>query len=101
KVNAFVATLATASLVTAAALIYSNAGPVLSNNGSFTVFGTSSIFGLPTIAWVLIGSFLVGGFVLARTVYGRSVYAVGGNHEAARLAGIRVNLVQGSTYLLT
>ncbi len=89
RVNAFVATLATASLVTAAALIYSDSGPVSSDNPNFSNFGTESVLGLPIIAWVLILSYLVGAVVLARTVYGRSVYAVGGNFEAARLAGLR------------
>ena len=101
RVNAFVATLATASLVTAAALIYSDSGPVMSDNTNFSDFGTASVLGMPVVGWVLICSFVVGGVVLARSVYGRSVYVVGGNYEAARLAGIRVKLVQGSTYLLT
>src|SRR5205823_2489927 len=51
--------------------------------------------------WVLIGAVLTGGVALARTVYGRSIYSIGGNEEASRLAGIRVDLVRGSTYMLT
>ncbi len=39
--------------------------------------------------------------VLWRTTFGRYVYAAGGNAEAARLAGIRVNLVRISTFALT
>jgi ribose transport system permease protein len=101
KVNAFVATLATASLVTGFALLYSDAGPIQSQNASFMQFGTASVAGVPIVVWVLALCFVVGAVLLAKTVYGRSVYAVGGNYEAARLAGVRVNLVQGSTYLLT
>jgi ribose transport system permease protein len=41
------------------------------------------------------------GFLLSRTAYGRRIYAVGGNKEAARLAGIRVGLVQASTFLIS
>lgn len=101
KVNAFVATLATSSLVVAVALIYSNSGPVLSDNARFGEFGTSRLLGFPTVGVVLIMTFLVGVLVLSRTVYGRSVYAVGGSYEASRLVGIRVDAVRGSTYLLT
>lgn len=101
KVNAFVTTLATASLVTGAALLYSHSGPVQSERVAFTQFGTGSILEVPIVVWVLGGTFAVGAVLLARTVYGRSVYSVGGNYEAARLAGVRVDLVQGSTYLLT
>jgi len=101
KVNAFVATLASSSLVTAAALIYSDSGPVASRNPKFNEFGTGDLLGVPKVGWVLIITFVLGALVLARSVYGRSIYAVGGNYEAARLAGIRANLVRGSTYLLT
>ncbi len=101
KVNAFVATLATASLFTGAALLYSHSGPVLSQKSAFTTFGSGKWLGLPIVVWVLGLVFVFGAILLARTVYGRSVYTVGGNYEAARLAGIRVKLVQGSTYLLT
>jgi ribose transport system permease protein len=34
-------------------------------------------------------------------VYGRSIYAIGGNDEAARLAGLRVDVLRGSTYVIT
>jgi ribose transport system permease protein len=101
KVNAFVATLATASLFTGGALLYSHSGPVLAKKATFTNFGTNSWLGLPIVVWVLGVAFAFGALLLARTVYGRSVYTVGGNYEAARLAGVRVRMVQGSTYLLT
>jgi ribose transport system permease protein len=101
KVNAFVATLATASLYTGAALLYSNSGPILSSDPGFTTFGSKDWLGLPIVVWVLGLTFVFAAVLLARTVYGRSVYAVGGNYEAARLAGVRVRMVQGSTYLLT
>jgi ribose transport system permease protein len=45
--------------------------------------------------------FVIGGFALAKTVYGQSIYAIGGNNEAARLSGLRVDLLRGSTYVAT
>ena len=45
--------------------------------------------------------FIVGGVVLAKSVYGQSIYAIGGNNEAARLSGLRVDLLRGSTYVLS
>jgi ribose transport system permease protein len=44
--------------------------------------------------------FLVGGTVLARSVFGQSLYAVGGNSEAARLAGLRVDVLRAATYVI-
>ncbi|QLQ11716.1 MAG: ABC transporter permease [Nocardioidaceae bacterium] len=63
--------------------------------------GGGEILGLPIVVWVLAAAVILGGILLARTVYGRSVYSVGGNAEAARLAGIQVGLTRGSTYVLT
>jgi ribose transport system permease protein len=40
-------------------------------------------------------------FVLARTVFGRYVYAIGGNPEAARLAGVNVDRVRAATFVLS
>jgi ribose transport system permease protein len=52
-----------------------------------------------TLVWL--GFALLCGFLLSRTIFGRYVYAIGGNHEAARLAGIRVDLVRASTFALS
>jgi ribose/xylose/arabinose/galactoside ABC-type transport system permease subunit len=45
--------------------------------------------------------FAAGGFTLRFTTYGRQVFAVGGNEEAARLSGIRVNQVKLITYVIS
>ena len=42
--------------------------------------------------------FIIGVFVLHKTVYGRQIYAVGGNEEAARLAGISYKKVRYIAY---
>ncbi len=44
---------------------------------------------------------VAGWFVLRRLVFGRHVYAVGGNVEAARLAGIRTGRVRVATFALS
>ena len=51
------------------------------------------------IVWAVFA--LVCGFLLWRTKYGRYIYASGGNAEAARLSGVRVNLIRGSTYAIS
>ena len=47
------------------------------------------------------GFALVCGFLLSRTTFGRYVYAVGGNPEAARLSGVRVNVVRAATFAIS
>jgi ribose transport system permease protein len=101
KVNPFVATLGSGYVFGGAAYILSDNAPQLSNDANFQYLGTQSWFGWPIASWILIGALAAGGFVLARTVYGRSIYAIGGNSEAARLAGLRVDLLRGSTYVLS
>jgi ribose transport system permease protein len=100
-VNPFVATLGSSSVFIGAAYLYSHNSPVVPEDESFLALGTNSVFGVPASILIFFAIFLVGSFVLAKTVYGRSVYAVGGNSEAARLAGIRIDLIRFSTYLLT
>lgn len=101
QVNPFVATLGTASIFGGLAFIYSGASPIFVEKDSFSVLGSHYVFGVPVAIVIFAAAFAIGSVVLSKSVYGRWVYAVGGNGEAARLAGIRVDLVRFSTYVLT
>lgn len=56
-------------------------------------FISFSYEGFPMPGVILAVVALLGGFVSRRTTFGRSLYAIGGNREAARLSGIKVNLI--------
>ena len=56
--------------------------------------------GVPWVVPVIIVLVVAFGFVLNRTRYGRHIYAVGGNDEAARRAGIRVNAIRISAFVI-
>ncbi|RSD07756.1 ABC transporter permease [Amycolatopsis eburnea] len=56
----------------------------------FLAFFRGSFLGIPTLIWLFALVFAVGWVVLNRTTFGRRTYAVGGNAEASRLAGINV-----------
>jgi D-xylose transport system permease protein len=56
--------------------------------------------GLPQAFCILVGLVVIVEFVLRRTQYGRNIFAVGGNSEAARRAGIRVQFVRISVFSL-
>ena len=45
--------------------------------------------------------FVIFGFILSKTKFGRSIFAIGGNAEAARLAGINANRVKTICYVMT
>jgi ribose transport system permease protein len=100
KVNPFIATLGTSSIFGGAAYLYSHSAPIMVNASGFNAFGAGKWAGVPISLILLITVYAVGWLVLAKTVYGRSLYAVGGNPEAAHLAGLRVDLLKTSTYAL-
>ena len=56
--------------------------------------------GLPLAALILLGFVLVFDYITTRTTFGRHIFAVGGNAEAARRAGIRVNRVRVIVFVL-
>jgi D-xylose transport system permease protein len=56
--------------------------------------------GVPLAALIMISLMAIFSFITNRTRYGRHIYAVGGNAEAARRAGIRINWVRISVFVL-
>jgi D-xylose transport system permease protein len=56
--------------------------------------------GLPLAVLILLGFVLVFFYITARTTFGRHIYAVGGNAEAARRAGINVTRVRVIVFML-
>ena len=74
----------------------------LSSYDAFYGFGQSKLFDLlPTVGLILILVTAVMVFLSTSTKYGRSVYAVGSNERAALLAGISVEWVRVSVYVIT
>jgi D-xylose transport system permease protein len=59
-----------------------------------------SLKGIPDVVPLILGILVVGTFVLGRTAYGRHLYAVGGNAEAARRAGINVKAIRTSVFVI-
>ncbi len=101
NVNTFVATLGTGSVFGGLAYIVSRSAPHTPDDYSFDTLGIGTMMQIPYSIWLLVVSFLIGGIFLSRSIYGRSLYAIGGNMEAARLSGIKVELLKASTYTLS
>jgi L-arabinose transport system permease protein len=100
RVNALIATLATMLMVRGLAFIVSHGQAVGIANESFMDFGDARLFGLPLPVIVTGLVFLVFGVLLNHTVFGRNTLAIGGNPEAARLAGVRVERLRIWIFLL-
>lgn len=89
-INALITTLATMQLVRGFGLIISDGRAVGVKEPAFYNIALSNVFGIPTPIIVLVLAFVLFGIVLNRTVFGRNTLAIGGNPDAARLAGVKV-----------
>lgn len=100
KVVSFMATLA--MLVGArglAELLSNKQTQIVSVNGFLDVF-RGAFLGIPWLIWIFVLVAVAGWFLLNRTTFGRRTVAIGGNFEAARLAGIRVKRHLVALYVL-
>jgi len=94
KINALITTLATMQIVRGFGFIISGGTAVGIGLEDFFGLGNSAFLGVPTPVWITAACFALFGFILNRTVFGRDTLAVGGNSEAAHLAGIAVTRVK-------
>ena len=100
KVPAFVVTLGGMSVFRGAALLFAAGGPISGFQPDYTWWGQGRIYGVPVPVIIFLVAAVIAHIVLSYTRYGRRVYAVGGNPEAARLAGVNVNFVIASVYVI-
>ncbi len=100
RVPPFVATLAMLTVARGLSFIISGGRSIGGMPSSFGALGRAVVFGIPAPVLVMVAVMAAGAFVLSRMVLGRHIYALGGNAEAAWLAGIRVKLVTGIVYTL-
>ncbi|WP_329067869.1 ABC transporter permease [Amycolatopsis sp. NBC_01480] len=91
-VSSFIATLGMSSVVAALTFWITHGFQLVADlSNPFVVFGQSAFAGLPTAVWIACGIAAVLLYVTEGTTLGRYLYAVGGNAEAARLVGVRVD----------
>ncbi|WP_337268353.1 L-arabinose ABC transporter permease AraH [Oryzifoliimicrobium ureilyticus] len=90
RINALITTLATMQIVRGFALISSDGRAVGINDPAFYDLALSRFLGVPAPVWLMGLFFVIFGFVLNRTIFGKNTLAIGGNPEAARLAGVNV-----------
>jgi len=91
KVNSFIATLGVSSVVLAMqSMIVGATQPVPPESSAWAQLTTTTIFGFQMIVVYVLVIAVLAWWLLARMTAGRYIYAVGGNAEAARLAGVPV-----------
>ena len=102
RIPPFIATLAMMQVAAGLAYIVSQGRPIYQLPEGFIWLGrgVEPVFGIPIAVILMFLMYFLAWVVMERTVLGRYIYAVGGNPEAARLAGIRVNGVLLFVYTL-
>ncbi len=100
KLEAFIATLVTQSIVRGVAYILCSGKPVAISDPVFIYLGKVRFLRIPLSVWMTILSVVFFGFILAKTKFGRSIYAIGGNKDAARLAGLNPQRIVTTCFVM-
>jgi len=102
RINALIATLAMSFIVSGCASLVTKGNLlVLFDKPGFGKLARTEYFTVKTSIWLMIVFVVAIGTLLACTTAGRYMYAAGGNAQAARLAGIRVNRVRILAFVLS
>ncbi len=91
KLNRFMVTIATMSIFQGLSYVISKSMSIKGFSDSFKAIGQSNVFGIPLPIIIMLVLLCICSILLSKTYFGQYVYALGGNPEAAKLAGIDVN----------
>mgnify|MGYP001087936857 CR=1 FL=1 len=91
KIHPLIITLGTSAIYKGFGYIINQSRNIMGFPDSFRWFGQGYVGGIPVPVIIMIVVALIGSFILTKTYFGRRVFALGGNEEAARLAGVNTN----------
>ena len=97
----FIVTLGGLSVYRALALIYTGGTPVFGLPDGFRAFTNGAAFGIPHPVLIVAVLALLAWVVLTKTPLGEYFMAVGGNPEAARVAGVPVTMTKMAAYMIS
>ncbi len=100
RLNAFIVTLAMLIVLRGMLVGATKGGTLFDMPPSFFELATTIVLGLPLSVWLAAIAFGVAAFTLRYHRLGRALYAIGGNPEAARAAGIRVERITWGVFVL-
>jgi len=101
NINPLIATLGMLSIVRGFAFVLSGGLTRDIFDEGFGFLGRGYLLGIPFQVIVMAILFLLAAWVMRQTTFGRSIYAIGGNAQAARLAGLPVRRLQMTVYILS
>jgi ribose transport system permease protein len=102
RINALIATLAMSFVVSGIGTLVTHGNlVVLFEHPELGDLARTQLITVKTSIWIALAAVAIIGVLLARTTAGRYMYAAGGNAEAARLAGVRVNSIRVLTFAVS
>ncbi len=101
-VNPLITTLAMMTIIRGIALLVVGGRQVIITDPDrvFRVIGTGRIFGIPNQIYIMLLLFAIFFIMLYHTPFGRHISAVGSNESAARISGLRVDLIKIAVFML-
>jgi methyl-galactoside transport system permease protein len=100
KVPPFIATLGMQTLVYGICLVYTGAQPIGGLRSDYTVIASGSIAGIPYLFIIAVIFGLLMWFLYNKTRHGKYMYAIGGNENAAEVAGVNTSKAKIIIYTL-
>jgi ribose/xylose/arabinose/galactoside ABC-type transport system permease subunit len=94
KIHPLIVTLGTAAIYKGVGYILASSRNIMGFPDIFRFFGQGFVGPIPVPIIVMVIVALIGNFVLTRTYFGRYTFALGGNEQAARLAGVNINAMK-------
>lgn len=105
RLQPFIATLGTMTLLRGATLVYTQGKPISSNGAAdsltFSKIGTGYLLHIPIPVYIMILVFLIAYYILRHLRIGRYIYALGSNEEATLYSGIRTDNVKLFVYAVS
>jgi ribose transport system permease protein len=86
----FIVTLGTMTSVRGLARLFGHDNTIFNSSLPFAFLGNGNVLGVPSLVIIALATVVISWLILRRTVLGLRIYAIGGNAEASRLAGIKV-----------
>lgn len=87
----FIATLGMMDIIYGLGLIYTGATPLGGFTREYTMFSTGKFLGISYLIWIALIVMAITWFIFNMTRHGKYMYAIGGNAQAAEVAGVPVN----------
>ncbi len=101
RISPFITTLGVALVAFGIAYLFSGGSILRIPDPEWRSLVTTKFLGLTTSSWVALAAIAISGLLLQRTRFGSYIYAIGGNKQAARLAGIPVDRVLITAFVLS